>query len=174
MEKHNFIQRPGGLGPMAERVKPIGTLATEKPSMYANTAEAIEARRAITIDDMNRIYTQYRRDRGEYAREPIGPIQYGEGNIVESAELTGLAGYNHKDSLKMPMRALDMSKAQYLVDTQNTMTPDMRAKLQILTASPDQTFLNVPDQAYASYPQSYRTAGSLPMQMPLNMPRVKK
>lgn len=165
MEKHNFLQRPGGLGPMAERVKPIGTLATEKPAAYANTPEAMEFRRATTLDDINRIYTQYRRDRGEYAREAIGPISYGEGNITESAQLTGLAGYNHKDSLQTPMRPLDMNKAEYLVTTQNTMDPNLRGQLQVLTNLPEQNFMNSQDLTYATYPQSYRMPDSLPLQL---------
>lgn len=166
MTKHNFLQRPGGLGPMAERVKPIGTLATEKPAMYANTPEAMEFRRATTLDDVNRIYTQYRRDRGEYAREPVGPISYGEGNMTESAQITGPAGYNHKDALQTPMRPLDMNKAEYLVTTQNSMDPNLRAQLQILTDLPQQNFYNAQDMTYATYTQSYQLPGSLPLQLP--------
>jgi len=165
MEKHTFVQRPGGLGPMADRVKPIGSPTTGKPSMYANTFEAIASRRASTVDDINRIYAQYKRDRGEYAREPIGPIGYGEGNILESSQLTEPAGYTHKDSLQLPMRAMDMNRAQYLVDTQNSMSPDMRAKLQIMTASPEQTFLKASDPTHAAYPQTYRMPDSLPLQL---------
>lgn len=166
MNGPNFLQRPGGLGPMADRVKPIGTLATEKPSMYLNTRANIEMRRAVMLDDVNRIQSQYNRDRGESAREPVGPIQYGDGNIVASAEITGPAGYNHRDQLQLPMRPLDMNKAEYLVKTQNSMDPNLRAQMQVLTTAPRQNFFNAQDPSAYAYTQNYVMPDSLPVQLP--------
>lgn len=171
MNGSNFLQRPGGLGPMADRVKPIGTLASEKPALYTNTFAAIELRRAMTLDDVNRIQAQYNRDRGEGAREPVGPIQYGDGNIVASAEITGPAGYNHRDNLQLPMRPLDMNKAEYLIKTQNSMDPNLRAQMQVLTTAPRQNFFNAQDQTTNMMTQNYMMPDSLPVQLPLE--RIK-
>jgi len=71
MNGQNFLQRPGGLGPMAARVKPLGSLATGNPAMYQNTPEMIELNRATGLDNINRVYSQYQHDIGEYAREPV-------------------------------------------------------------------------------------------------------
>ena len=117
MNGQNFLQRPGGLGPMAERVKPLGSLATAVPALYQNTPEMIELNRATQLDNVNRVYSQYQRDRGEYAREPVGPTDMQPSNIVPSQQLTGPAGYNHRDNLVIPDRAADLSRGEYLVKT---------------------------------------------------------
>ena len=169
---------------MASRVKPLGSMATEEPARFTNTPEAIDLRRAQSLDNINRITSQYQRDRGEYVRSAVGPTNYQEGNIMPSSEITGLAGYNHRDSLVMPGRAADLSKAQYLVDTnnsldpnlstadylvktQNTMDPNLRAQMQILTSLPQQNFLNAPDPGAALLPNDFRTPGSMPLQLPI-------
>jgi hypothetical protein len=54
MNSSNFLQRPGGLGPSAERVKPLGSLATAVPALYQNTPEMIELNRATQLDNVNR------------------------------------------------------------------------------------------------------------------------
>lgn len=163
----NFLQRPGGLGPSAERVKPLGSLATAVPALYQNTPEAIELNRATQLDNVNRVYSQYQVDRGEHTREPVGPTDMQPGNIVPSQQLTGLAGYNHRDNLVIPDRAADMSKGEYLVKTQNTMNPELRNQLKILTTSTNQNFLNAPDISMTTMIQNYNTPGTLPLQLPL-------
>jgi len=167
MEGQQFLQRPGGLGPMASRVKPLGSMATEEPARFTNTPEAIDLRRAQSLDNINRITSQYQRDRGEYVRSAVGPTNYQEGNIMPSSEITGLAGYNHRDSLVMPGRAADLSKAQYLVDTNNSLDPNLRGQMQILTSLPQQNFLNAPDPGAALLPNDFRTPGSMPLQLPM-------
>jgi len=167
MNGQNFLQRPGGLGPMADRVRPLGSLATGVPALYQNTPEMIELNRATGLDNVNRVYSQYQVDRGEHTREPVGPTDMQPGNIVPSQQITGLAGYNHKDALVIPDRAADMSKGEYLVKAQNTLNPDLRNQLKILTSMPQQNFLNAPDPTMAMLPQSYTTLGTLPLQLPI-------
>lgn len=167
MNGQNFLQRPGGLGPMAERVKPLGSLASAVPALYQNTPEMIELNRATQLDNVNRVYSQYQRDRGEYSREPVGPTDNQPGNIVPSQQLTGPAGYNHRDNLVIPDKAADLSKGEYLVKTQNTLNPELRNQLKILTSLPQQNFLNAPDPTMAMLPQSYNTGGTLPLQLPV-------
>jgi len=110
-------------------------------SKYANTPANIEVRRSTGLDDINRVYSQYQVDHGEYARPAVGPTNYQEGNIMPSQQITGPAGYNHRDPLVMPMRPADLNKAEYLVKEQNTMNPDMRAQMQMMTVLPQQKFL---------------------------------
>jgi hypothetical protein len=81
--------------------------------------------------------------------------------------LTGPAGYNHRDQLVIPDRAMDMSKGEYLVKTQNTLNPEMRNQLKILTTSLNQNFLNAPDLGMATMTQNYNTPGTLPLQLPV-------
>ena len=169
MENMNFLQRPGGNGPTANRVKPIGTLATQVPALYANNPENIEFRRATGLDDLNRINTQYLTDRGEYAREPLGPTNYEQGNIMPSQEITGVAGYNQRGEMKLPMRAADMSKAEYLIRTNNSMDPNLRAQLQILTSMPQQNFFNSQDPTANNFTQNYQMSDSLPLQLPAQL-----
>lgn len=169
MENMNFLQRPGGNGPTANRVKPLGTMATQVPGLYANTPQQIEFRRATGIDDVNRVDAQYRMDRGEYVREPVGPTNYEQGNIMPSSEITGLAGYNQRGEMKLPMRAADISKAEYLVKTQNTMDPNLRAQMQILTTMPQQNFFNSQDPTANLFTQNYQMPDSLPLQLPMGV-----
>ena len=167
MNGSNYLQRPGGLGPSAERVKPLGSLATAVPALYQNTPEMIELNRATQLDNVNRVYSQYQVDRGEHTREPVGPTDMQPGNIVPSQQLTGLAGYNHRDQLVTPDRAADMSKGEYLVKTQNTLNPELRNQLKILTTSTNQNFLNAPDLSMAAMTQNYNTPVTLPLQLPM-------
>jgi len=167
MNGQNFLQRPGGLGPMAERVKPLGSLATAVPALYQNTPEMIEINRATQLDDVNRVYSQYQRDRGELAREAVGPVDVQPSNIVPSQQITGPAGYNHRDALVIPERASDLSKGEYLVKAQNSLNPELRNQLKILTSLPQQNFLNAPDPSAVMLPNSYNTGGTLPLQLPV-------
>lgn len=167
MNGQNFLQRPGGLGPAAERVKPLGSMSTGVPALYANTPADIELHRATQLDNVNRVYAQYLRDRGEFARDPVGPTDNQPGNIVPSQQITGLAGYNHRDQLIIPERPADMSKGEFLVKGQNELNPDLRDQLKILTTLPQQNFLNGPDLSTAALPVSYNTPGTLPLQIPV-------
>jgi hypothetical protein len=161
MEKSNFLQRPGGLGPMAERVKPIGSMGLNSPANYQSTPQSIELNRATGIDNVNRVYAQYQIDHGEYARAAIGPTDFNKGNIVESQELTGPAGYNHRNVV-MPMRPMDMTQAEYMVKEQNTMDPELRVQLKTLTTNPRQNFLNGQDQSANMMSQNYNMPDNLP------------
>jgi len=166
MENNNFLQRPGGLGPTADRVKPLGSLAAGNPAMYRNSAQNIEINRATGLDNVNRVMAQYSMDRGEYVREPIGPTDFQKGNIVPSQELTGPAGYNHRNDLVIPERPMDMSKGEYLVKTQNTLNPALRNQLKTLTVLPRQNFLSTPDVSMQALPQNYAMPDNLPLQLP--------
>ena len=75
MEQSNFLQRPGGLGPMPP-LKPLGMAAAD-PASYMNDNISITARRAQYTDDVNRIFAQYNIDMGTYARPPVGALPYG-------------------------------------------------------------------------------------------------
>jgi hypothetical protein len=97
----------------------------------------------------------------------VGPTDVQASNIVPSQQLTGPAGYNHRDNLVIPERAADLSKGEYLVKTQNTLNPELRNQLKILTSLPQQNFLNAPDPTMAMLPQSYNTGGTLPLQLPV-------
>lgn len=160
MENQNFLQRPGGLGP-AQKLKPLGGMGTSDPASYAVTPALIEIRRATGLDDINRVYTQYQVNRGEYSRAAVGPTNYQEGNIMPSQQITGPAGYNHRDPLVMPMRPADMNKAEYLVKEQNTMNPNLRAQMQIMTTLPQQNFYNVQDLSSKIATQSYQMPDNL-------------
>jgi hypothetical protein len=59
-----------------------------------------------------------------------------------------------------------MSKGEYLVKTQNTLNPELRNQLKILTTSLNQNFLNAPDLSAATMIQNYNTPGMLPLQLP--------
>ena len=111
MEQPNFLQRPGGLGPMPG-LKPLG-MPMAKPSAYMNDDISITARRQAYSDDVNRVFAQYNIDHGTYSRTPVNPLPYAEGNITKSAQPTGPAGYNHRE-MPLPERALDIPKEQYL------------------------------------------------------------
>jgi hypothetical protein len=140
MEKSNLLQRPGGLGPM-NAMQPLGGTGIQSPAAYAVTPEMIAVRRAAGMDNINRVMAQYSRDRGETVRAAVGPTNYQEGNIMPSMQATGPAGYQHRDPLVLPDRPADMTKADYLVKEQNSMNPDLRAKMQILTTLPPTKFL---------------------------------
>ena len=166
MDGSNFLQRPGGLGPTSNRVKPIGSLAPSIPAAYQNSSETIEINRATSLDDVNRTMVQFQKDRGEYAREPIGPTDFQKGNIVPSQQLTGPAGYNHRDQLVIPERPMDMSKGEYLLKANNEINPELRNQLSILTLLPTQNFLSTPDVSQNTIPQNYMMPDSLPLQLP--------
>ena len=135
-----ILPRPGE-NKMPAELKPLGGLAALPPSlMTANTPLEIGIRRGVQMDDSSRVAAQIQHNRGVYTRPPVGPVEYSEGNIKKSTELTGVAGYNQKE---IPFRdsADDMSQTQYMASiAQNT--PEQRAILQQEMLNPNQYFLN--------------------------------
>ena len=161
MEKPNFLQQPGGLGPLPG-LKPLG-MPMANPSAYMNDEISITARRQAYSDDVNRIFAQYNIDHGTYSRTPVNPLPYAEGNITKSDQLTGLAGYNHKE-IPLPQRAVDIPKEQYLAETSLAQNPTTRGNVQALTVLPQQNFLNTQDPNQMMYTQDYRTSDDMSLQ----------
>jgi hypothetical protein len=139
MEQQNFLQRPGGLGPMPG-LKPLG-MAMASPASYMNDNISISARRAAYTDDVNRIFAQYNIDHGSYARTPVDALPYAQGNITKSPEVNGPAGYNHQQ-MPLPERPVDMSPEQYVMEETNNFDPVMRQNVKALTLMPQQNFYN--------------------------------
>jgi hypothetical protein len=100
----------------------------------------IGLRRTIQLDDANRVATQIERDRGAYVRSPIGPVEYGEGNIKKSTALTGPAGYNHR-AIPIPESPDDMSQTDYLMTFRQNTAPE-RMRMRQALAVPQQNFLS--------------------------------
>ena len=161
MEQSNFLQRPGGLGPMPG-LKPLG-MPTSDPGTYINDDVSIAGRRQAYTDNVNRVFAQYNIDHGSYVRQPVDPNPYAEGNIVESSQVTGPAGYNHKE-MPLPEHAADMPKELYVTETVNAVDPVMRGNVKALTLLPQQNFLNRQDVAAMSYSQDYRRQDDLMLQ----------
>tara|TARA_Y100000004_G_C8769234_1_gene349953 strand:- start:169 stop:675 length:507 start_codon:yes stop_codon:yes gene_type:complete len=161
MEQSNFLQRPGGLGPMPG-LKPLG-MPMSNPGAYINDDVNIAARRQAYSDNVNRVFAQYNIDHGTYVRQPVDPNPYAEGNITESTQTTGPAGYNHKN-MPLPNRPMDMPKEQYITEMINEADPMIRATAKALTLMPQQDFLNRQDVAAMSLNQDYRRSDDLMMQ----------
>jgi hypothetical protein len=161
MEKQNFLQRPGGLGPTGA-LKPLGMSAAQ-PASYMNDAISMTSRRQAYTDDVNRVFAQYNIDHGTYMRAPVNPLPYADGNITKSAEVTGLAGYNHQE-MPLPERPMDMSAGQYVHETVNQVDPAMRANVQALTLLPQQNFLNNRDLQPLTMQNDYRRRDDLLLQ----------
>ena len=161
MEQANFLQRPGGLGPMPG-LKPLG-MPMAKPSAYMNDDISITARRQAYSDDVNRVFPQYNIDNGTYTRTTVNPLPYAEGNITKSAQPIGPAGYNHRE-MPLPDRAVDIPKEQYIAETSLAQNPTMRGSVQALTVLPQQNFLNTQDPNQMMYTQDYRGADDISLQ----------
>lgn len=97
-------------------------------------------RRVAQIDNGSRIAYQLEHDRGMYTRPPVGPVEYSEGNIKKSTELTGVAGYNQKE---VPIKDSpdDMSQMDYLLSLQQETAPE-RMRMRESLSIPNQNFLN--------------------------------
>ena len=116
-------------------------------------------RRVAQLDNPNRVSNQIAHDRGFYSRPPVGPVEYGEGNIKKSTALTGPAGYNQRN-IPLPESPDDMSQAEYMMSLSED-NPKNRLALQQLTAVPKQTMLNTPSFS-DDYPfQSSNTVDNL-------------
>ena len=154
-----ILPRPGE-NKMPAELKPLGGLAALPPGlMTANTPLEIGIRRGVQMDDSSRIAAQIQHNRGVYTRPPVGPVEYSEGNIKKSTELTGVAGYNQKE---IPFRdsADDMSQMQYMASiAQNT--PKQRALLQQEMLNPNQYFLNTQEISDNKIVTSHNTPTNL-------------
>jgi len=154
-----ILPRPGE-NKMPAELKPLGGLAALPPGlMTANTPLEIGIRRGVQMDDSSRIAAQIQHNRGVYTRPPVGPVEYSEGNIKKSTELTGVAGYNQKE---IPFRdsADDMSQMQYM-DSIAQNTPEQRALLQQEMLNPNQYFLNTQEISDNKIVTSHNTPTNL-------------
>lgn len=124
-------------------------------------------RRVAQLDDPNRVSYQIAHNRGFYSRPPVGPVEYGEGNIKKSTALTGPAGYNQRN-IPLPESPDDMSQAEYLMSL-NENNPKNRMMLQQMTAVPKQTMLNTP-----SFSDEYPYQSSNTMNNLLALAKLKK
>lgn len=124
-----------------------------------NQPSAIPLRRALALDNPARTTTQLLHNRGVYARPPVGPVEYSEGNIKKSVYLDGVAGYNQRN-VPIPNSPDDMSQADYLMSLQQG-TPAGVKQLQSAIINPVQNFLSTPVLA-SDYPSmSHNMTNSL-------------
>jgi hypothetical protein len=124
-----------------------------------NQEPMIGIRRVAQMDNTNRVSSQYAHDRGFYSRPPVGPVEYGEGNIKKSTALTGPAGYNQRN-IPLPDSPDDMSQAEYMISLGED-TPKTRQMLRQLTSVPKQTMLQTPSFGDAYPFQSSNMADNL-------------
>ena len=165
-----FLQRPGGNGPQ-QKLTPLGGLAQAITPLPTPPAEYHSSNTAATglsrIDNVNRLISQYEVNTGKYNRAAVAPTFYERGNIVPSQEPVGVAGYNQAGKMMTPMKAADLSQAQYLNAEAANMNPLLRAEMQAVTAVPQQNFFNPQDPA--NYPLvNYNMPDNLPMQGSMN------
>lgn len=101
-------------------------------------------RRAAILEDgaSTRVAAQAEKDRGLYQRPPVGPVEYTEGNIKKSVNLTGPAGYNQR-AIPVPGSPDDMSQEEYMQSMLKS-EPKFRDKLRMAMSVPFQTFINQP------------------------------
>jgi hypothetical protein len=161
MENFSPLQQPGGLGPVPE-LKPIG-MSMANPSTYLNDEISIRARQTQTLDNVNRVFHQYNIDHGSYLRTPVSPVEYGIGNVVKSNEVTGPAGYNHKE-MPMPLRPEDMPRESYVMQEANKYDPTMRLNVAALSILPQQNFYDVTTADSKMPLRDYRMADNLSLQ----------
>jgi hypothetical protein len=132
-----------------------------------NQEPLLGIRRVAQLDNGNRVSSQYAHDRGFYSRPPVGPVEYGEGNIKKSTVLSGPAGYNQRN-IPLPDSPDDMSQAEYLMSVKED-NPQTRLMLRQLTANPKQTMLSTP-----SFGDSYPYQSSNTMDNLLALAKLKK
>lgn len=114
-----------------------------------NRQPGLGIRRAMMLDNGNRIASQIEHDRGVYVRPPVPPVEYAEGNIKKSTELTGVAGYNQR-AIPLKDSADDMSQMEYLSALRQA-DPAQRLRMQQGLLMSQQNFLNTPT-VQAEYP----------------------
>lgn len=114
-----------------------------------NVEPQLGLRRVTQLDNTNRVATQIAVDRGTYSRPPIPPVEYGEGNIKKSTQLTGAPGYNQRN-IPLPESPDDMSQAQYMASLIEA-NPANRMSLRRETGPAQQNFVRTP-LATSDYP----------------------
>ena len=110
------------------------------PPGFLPTTNPLEVgiRRSAQLYNAPRTASQMAHDRGMYIRQPVGPVEYAEGNIKKSRYNTGLAGYNQR----MPQltdNPDDMSGQEYMANYAQSM-PEAAREVQKATMNPQQTF----------------------------------
>ena len=114
------------------------------PAPGYNTPALVAMRRAAILESGAgpRVAAQIEKDRGFYARPPVLPVEYSEGNIKKSTSLIGPAGYNQR-AVPLPNSPDDMSQEQYM-ESMLKGEPVFREKLRMAMSVPFQQFLNQP------------------------------
>lgn len=121
----------------ASEVRPELTLP---PGLIGyNREPQMGIRRVAQLDNANRVATQIAVDRGLYSRPPIPPVEYGEGNIKKSVQLTGAPGYNQRN-IPLPESPDDMSQAQYMSSLIQA-APANRMQMRQLVSPAQQNFV---------------------------------
>jgi hypothetical protein len=105
-----------------------------------NKEPELGVRRVMQLDNGSRIAAQIEHNRGAYSRPPVGPVEYAEGNIKKSTEITGVAGYNQRN---IPIKDSpdDMSQADFMLSLQQETAPQ-RMRMRTALSVPVQNFLN--------------------------------
>lgn len=114
-----------------------------------NVEPYLGIRRIAQLDNPARTAVQVETNYGVYSRPPILPVEYGEGNIKKSVQLTGAPGYNQRN-IPLPESPDDMSQQQYFKALLQS-KPEARTQLQRGTMAPRQNFLSRPS-ASIEYP----------------------
>ncbi len=96
----------------------------------------------LDTDGSTRLAAQYEHDTGTYKRMPVGPVEYGEGNIKKSTQPIGVAGYNQR-AFALPDSADDMSQEEYGLSFLQS-KPESRERLRMAMLLPAQRFLYRP------------------------------
>lgn len=153
---------PAELKPLAGlELLPIGLRGLNRPS-------DITMRRPMILDSLTRVSAQAAHDRGIYVRPPVNPVEYSEGNIKKSTEITGVAGYNQR---QLPLKDSpdDMSQVEYIQSIQDT-TPQNRKIMQAAFLNEtNQYFVNKQQGTDNSIPTSHNMVTNL-----MNMAKAKK
>ena len=87
-------------------------------------------------------------------REAVGPVEYSEGNIKKSKEISGVAGYQHPDGLPIPDSPDDMNQAAYMMSVAEQTPQNRMALQQVIGGNLNQNFL---DTSSAYLPQEYES-----------------
>lgn len=129
---------PGGAPGNIPETKPL----VKHPAGLAglNQEPYLGLRRVFTLDSATRVAAQLEHDRGVYVRPAVGPVEYAEGNIKKSTELTGPAGYNQK-AIPIKDSPDDMSQEQYMMSLAQS-APAQRLRMQAELVGKNQNFLN--------------------------------
>jgi len=126
MEQQNFLQRPGGLGPMPA-LKPLG-MPMANPSAYMNDEISISSRRQAYIDDVNRVFCSVQhRSVGSMPVLQFLQLPTARGTLLLQLRLLVLLAINIA-VCRLPERAVDMPEAQYLSQETNKFDPSMSFK----------------------------------------------